>query len=190
VRLYAPSAADDKWRMRLLHRSRVGIDTVETDLVARVVRVFLSPDGDHRLDVLVGAPSALRHWRAKGLRLFWYRADADANDESPTREHIDAGELLGEEQRVVLRQEQHARAELQSLGECGEVADDGDGVEKRRGARADGLFGRQVRQNDMLGGPERFVAEVVHELRQPAEVRHGKIADVESSETEVHWGSA
>jgi hypothetical protein len=81
------------------------------------------PRRAHQLDVVLGhRPALVERRRVQRLELFAQPAHACAQDHAALREHVDRREHLRGEQRVAVRNHQHADAELRPLGRVREVA--------------------------------------------------------------------
>ena len=69
------------------------------------------PQGTHRVDVLIGDRAALGVVRPDGAELRLQVADADAQQEPPAGQDVDAGDLLGQGDRIALGQQEDAGAQ-------------------------------------------------------------------------------
>src|SRR5690348_10339386 len=105
---------------------------------------------------------------AHELRLLAQPARADAEEETPAAEQVEGGDLLGQEQRMPLRHEDDARAELDAARRPGGTRQGHEGVDevpvalgndavrrsRESALRVDGNGGR-------LGGPEGLEAQLL-----------------------------
>src|SRR5262249_30400172 len=99
--------ADDDRDSRLLHRLRVRLELLPAVELAMERRRLVLPERADRAHRLSGAGAPLRERDAEGLELLFEPADADAEDHPPVREHVQRRHLLGDVQRVALRQDQN-----------------------------------------------------------------------------------
>ena len=86
----------------------IRVDALELNVAASMGGMVHGPQRDHCLEVVVGARATLIHRGAHRARLFLDTADTDADDQSTTTQDVDTGKLFGQQQRIVLRQEQDA----------------------------------------------------------------------------------
>jgi len=126
----------------------------------------LGPDRVETAEELVGAPAAVLEGHADRLVLVLRPADAEPHVETAAREHVQRGELLGEDDRLVEGHDQHAGAEADALGGRGHVGERDDGIEDAlEGLRPYLARRRRVlvlgleRVEQALEHPERMVAE-------------------------------
>ena len=84
----------------------------EAPLIGRLRR---RPQRQHRLQVLDGARALVLEGYAERVELRLQVADAEAEDQPPAGHHVDARQLLGEHERIALRQDDDAGAEAQAL---------------------------------------------------------------------------
>ena len=76
------------------------------------LRLFLRPQRPDRFDVLGRADASFLVWNADRIELAPHVADTDPEDEPPLGENVDPGQLLGQDDRVALRQEMIPLASL------------------------------------------------------------------------------
>jgi hypothetical protein len=103
-------------RQRALERARMGADSREADERAVERRPLVFPERAHRAEVLGGPSPASLHRDPDCLHLGLEVADAHPEGEPSARDDVEAGELLGENHRVALRQDHDARGEADPLG--------------------------------------------------------------------------
>ena len=94
--------------MRLLDRLRPAPDRVEVDVLAVVGGLVLGPDRLHRLDALAHQREAAVRIGAVVLHLLAVPTRADAEQEAPARQPVDARDLLRRDDRVALDHEADA----------------------------------------------------------------------------------
>ena len=157
-------AADDDARAAGRDGTRVGVDAGEVDERAVVLDgTGLGPDGAHGGEVVVGARAAAGHRYADGGHLRLEVPGADAEQEPAARQHVEGGRLLGEDERVPLREDDDPGGEQQPLGGGGHEAE----VHERVEDRVLGLHRRghhpRARHDDVLAGPDRVEAELLGE---------------------------
>ena len=109
-------AADDDRRVRLLQRLRPAPDPLEVDVLAVVARLVGGPDLLHRLDALAHDREALPRVGAVVAHLLDVPAGADAEQDPPAGEPVDARDLLRGHDRVALDDQADARADVDPLG--------------------------------------------------------------------------
>ena len=106
---------------------------------------------------------------AEGVELLAHPADADAEHDAPVRDAVDRRQLLGQHERVAVRHDQHAGADLDPLGAPGDRRHHGDRVvDELLGAerRVAGLVVEVARRDpgrhdDVVVHPHRVVAEAL-----------------------------
>jgi hypothetical protein len=176
------------WTARL-HGSGVGVDAGEVRVAPLEARRLVAPQGAHGVDVLVGARAALGERHADGAHFRLEVAGTDAEDQPSLRQHVEARDLLGEYERVALRQDDDAGPEAQLRG----AGRDEGQVDERVEDRVAWLHGRRrhprAGQHHVLAGPHRVVAESLRLLGE----RKGGIGRVnrhavESEDAELHGG--
>ena len=127
----------------------------------------------------------LQHRRAEGLHLARVIAAANAEDDAATGEVVGHGVVLGEAQRMPHRRDVEAAAELDALGQVGEVHRQHQDV-------GDDLVAFTLKV--MFGQPEDVVAASIHQLRdargfvedsQQPLVRQPTVIDGRSGQTVV-----
>jgi hypothetical protein len=94
----------------------MGIDSRDADELAVERRPLVFSKRAHRAEVLGGAGPSSLHRNADRLELGLEVADAHAECEPSARDDVEAGELLGEDHRVALRQDHDACGETDPLG--------------------------------------------------------------------------
>src|SRR5215469_15024330 len=99
----------------------------------------LRPQLLHDLDLLLGAATAIVKVLVEPGKLDLVPADPDAEPEPTAAQHIEAGSLLGDENGLALRQDQHPGREAELRGAAGEKAEQHKGVMKQPGPGAAGL---------------------------------------------------
>src|SRR6266849_3676749 len=121
-------AAHDHRRVRLLRRLRPGHHRRELDELAVVLRLRLRPDRLHGLDALAHHPEARLEVRAVVGHLLGVPAGADAEEEPPARDLVEARDLLGGLDRIALHDEAHARGDPQPDGGRGGGGERHEGI--------------------------------------------------------------
>jgi hypothetical protein len=160
----ALAAPADDHRQRALDRARVGVDALEVDVLAVERGRLVLPEAAHGGQVLVRACPAALHRDADRGHLGLEVGDPDAEDQPPAGEDVEAGDLLGQHQRVALRQDDHAGAEQDALGVRGDVRERHERVEHRLLGLHRRRIGTRARQHHVLAGPEGVVAEPLGQL--------------------------
>ncbi len=97
-------AADDD-RDRALHGAGMGVDAGEVGEAAVELGSLVVPEAGHGVEELVRHGAALGEVGADGAELGLEVADADAEREAPTGEHVQRRQLLGQHDRVALRED-------------------------------------------------------------------------------------
>ena len=137
--------------------------------------------------MLVGPAAPLGHGHADGPELGLQVAGADTQHEAAAAEHVEAGDLLGEHQRLTLREdddpgpEPHAGRGGGDEGQPDQRVQDGVGRLHRRGRHP------RAGEHHVLAGPQRVVAEVLGQAGQlePGLGSRGRVA-VEAEDTDQH----
>ena len=93
-----------------------GVGVGERGELAVVRRLALVPELAEHGDVVVGPLAALGERDADGVELLLEPADADAELDPSLGEVVEGGDLLGDEDRVALREDQDAGAEADRAG--------------------------------------------------------------------------
>src|SRR5260370_35148203 len=94
--------------MRLLHRLGLEDDVVEPDMLTGEARLAVGPEFEKRLDVFVGDLAArCEIRRLDGLEFLFQPAGADAQDETPTGQHVAGLQHFGRQYRGAMRTAQH-----------------------------------------------------------------------------------
>ena len=85
-------------------------------VLALIVDRLAAPQALERRQPLLEATDSLARVHAHRLVLGVAIAETHADDQPPAADHVERGELLGEVDRLVQREQQHAGAELHALG--------------------------------------------------------------------------
>src|SRR5262249_58630645 len=125
----AALAARDDREAAASDRLGEAADAVDAPELAVEGGDVLAPQASHQRDVLAGAVGAARERDAEGGELLAQPADANAEHEAAVGQAIEAGDLLREDERVVLRNEADAGAETDPAGDGGGRAQGHEGVE-------------------------------------------------------------
>src|SRR6266540_1751758 len=155
----------------MLHGLRVALRPVEVREPS-VERGFPGPpQHPHRLDCLVGARAAILERRADRLGFLAQPADADAEQEAPVRERVDRRALLRADHGAALREDQHAGAQPEPLGDAGQERKERERVGEIVVLDREAAFGvvrvaRRVLRGDhrVLEGPDRLEAGLLGRL--------------------------
>src|SRR5262245_3562294 len=174
-------------RVRLLHRARLGVDAREAHRAAGEARARHRPERADRVDVFVGARAAVLEARADRVELGAEVPRADAEDEPPAREHVEARELLREHQGVALREDDDPRSEADPRGRRRDEGERDRRVEHRVVRRHGRGRGLGVGEHHVLARPERLEAGRLGGARHPrghlgARARAG----VDAEEPDLH----
>ena len=105
--------ADQNRRVRLLHRLGDHVGLGDVDELAAVLGLVLGPHHLHRLDPLFGHLPAVGEAHAERFHLLGQPASADAEEEASAGDHVQAGDLLGQRDRLVLGHKTDAGAQLE-----------------------------------------------------------------------------
>jgi hypothetical protein len=115
----------------------MGLDVLERHEAPAIGRPLLTPDRAHRGQVLVGHRAPRLEWNPERPELGLEVSDAHAEDQAAAREDVERRELLGQDQRVALGQDDDAGAEPDPGGVRGEEGERhdrvGDAVLRRQG---------------------------------------------------------
>jgi hypothetical protein len=191
--LGAGGAADQNPRSWLLD----GLGPLPAGLEIHELTVKLGdlfrPELLHGQDLLADQRSATLHVDTVVLHLLVVPAVADAENQTPSRDEIKRGELLGEGNRIVLRNQPDRGTQPDPLGQCGRGTQSHVGVEAalvlftqnrvpgwRRRSPADGDVG-------VLGDVKRVEASVLGLLGQ-LNGAHGQVRCVHR-DADLHDGS-
>ena len=93
----------------LLHRLERDRRVVEREMRACHGHAVLGPEADDGLEVLFEPRHPLRLRRAETLELHLAIAEPGAEDHAPARHHVEGGDLLGDIQRLVQREQDDPR---------------------------------------------------------------------------------
>src|SRR4029453_18437856 len=121
--------ADHDRRRRLLDGLGMRLDALEGGEAAAIRGRSLHPDGADRGEVLVGGEAALLERGAEGAELRLEIANADAEDEPAIRHDVERGQLLREDERIALGQDDDPRAEADPARVRGQEGERDDGVD-------------------------------------------------------------
>ena len=136
---------------RLFRQWRIDDDIVEMVIAPVVGHRLAGPQTLEDAEDLVGAPAALAQRHPGDLVFVRVPADPDAQFEAPARQVLQAGDLLGDKDRVAQCRDQDAGGERDPAGAPGGEA---QGFERRQPGRAvEPARGQQV-----LDRPQRLVA--------------------------------
>ena len=154
--------------------------TVDVVELAVVSDLLAAPERAHQRQLLVDARAAPLERGGQHLELLAAPADADAEDEAPPGEHIERGDDLRVEDGIAHRQDHHRRADLDALGDRGDVGEQRQRLEQlgvaleavgQAAARGVGIAGRELaRIDDVVADPERGVARLLGGRREGGEV--------------------
>ena len=166
-----PVAAHEHRRMRLLDRLRPAPDRVEVDVLAVVGGLVLGPDRLHRLDPLAHQREAAVRIGPVVLHLLAVPTRADAEQEAPAGQSVDARDLLRRDDRVALDHEADAGREQQALGGGGRRRERDERVVRvavLRRQLAAARVGRGAVHRDVrvLGEEQRLEAALLHHPRE------------------------
>jgi hypothetical protein len=149
-------------------------------------------DGAHRLR---RARAALLERDAERVELLLQPADADAEDGAAARQHVERGDLLGDVERVALRQDQDAGGDLDRRRDGGDVGERQQRVGQRqvlRGRNASAAVVRvrrlvADRDHDVLHRPQRLDAGRLGRTGEVGErIGEGERAGVGEGQSELH----
>src|SRR5205814_2813005 len=107
-------------------------DRIEPHELAVERSGVLGPDLPHREHPLAQQAEARLEGRAVVFHLLGVPAAADAEEEAPAREEVEARDLLGQGDRIVLDDQADARADLERAGYRGRGGERDEGVERVR----------------------------------------------------------
>ena len=102
--------------MRLLERARGDVDAAHALEAALEAEVSLPERAEQDGERLLQTRAALAVRNAEGLEVALAPADADAEQRAAAREQVERGQLLGNVDGVVERQQQRLRREADALG--------------------------------------------------------------------------
>src|SRR5579864_2647488 len=145
-----------------LHRLGKTLEVMKIEVLAVEAGYILAPQGTHRGDRLVGARAALMEVQAERVELLLEPAAADAQDDAAARKHVERGDLLGDVERMALRENQDAGGEPDAAGDRGGVGERQQRVGNRDVLSAGDLAAARVwvgrlvvvRDDHVLDGPE------------------------------------
>ena len=145
------------------------------------------PNCPHRSQVVVGTAGAFGQGDTNRIQLRFEIADTDAEHEAATAEHIKAGDLFRQHQRISLRENDDARTEQHAVCRTGN--------ERQMHQRVEddvGWFHRRRRhprrwQHHVLTDPPAFVTQFLASFGQPrGGCRAAGCFAVETENAELH----
>lgn len=167
----------------------------EVGELAMMARALLAPECAHRGDVVVGACAAALERDAERAEFLGKPADADAEDQAAAGEAVECRRLLGEHQRVALRQDDHARRQAKRRRVRGDPGEPDERIGDRRALAAGhpprwvvGIAGLVAgRHDDVLDRPQRFEAGALRRTREGRrDLRLREWTDVRERDAELH----
>ena len=184
-------AADDDRRVRVLGWLGERLDRREVVVLAVVLGLVLGPKLLHHLDGFSGLGPAMLKVAAHDLGLFPEPAGADAEHEAAPAEQVEAGNLLRQQQRVALRHQRNAGAQLDGAARSGGPGQSDVGVGEvgisPRNLASGGREGAVAVQGHgrVFGVPEGLEAQL---LRLPGhEGRVDGIGGQGHGSSDAHW---
>ena len=166
------AARPHRW-MRLLGRARRERRPAEREIAAGIARLVGRPRGLDDREVLVGHRAALRERQPQVLELGLVPADADAEDEAAARDLVDRGRGLRGDERIAIRQHDHARAHLDPVRPPGE---EGEERERVGPGRPVVLRGGRL-GHDVVGDEDAVPAELLRAQGHPLGLSRGQAPD-------------
>ena len=157
--------------------------------------VVFGPHLPHDLHVLLGSGAAALPRNAQSLELLTQPADAHAQRDPALRQHVQGGHLLGEGERMALRQKRDARGQPDGGSDGGGIAEPHQRVGYRVVARARHLAAGRVRVRglvalgvqDVLHRPQRVEPRRLGGLSQAGRtLAFDECADVRERDAELH----
>ena len=115
--------------MRSLDRSWERVYGRKVVVLAVVLALDFGPEGLHGQNRLTGLSPTMREVPAHDFGLFLQPTGADAEQESTAGVHVQGGDLLGEQQRVPLRHETDAGAQLDLGRDCRRPGKGNEGID-------------------------------------------------------------
>ena len=150
-------------------------------------RLVLGPEGADDLDVLRGARAALFVGHADRFELTAHVAHAHAEDEAPVGEHVDARQLLRQNDRVSLGKKNDPAGELDPLSHRGDEGEGGHGVDDAGRRREGGGRHLWVDDDHVLAGPDRLEVGGFGRSRDAQDgLAIGECARVDAVEADLH----
>ena len=191
----ARRVAADPDRDGALRGLRRHAERLEAHELAPVAHALVAPARLHDADRLVTPGPAPRVGHAEELDLLLHPADAGAQDDAARRQVVERRQHLRGEDRMAMGQNQHGRAEPDALGHARDESQRDQGLQEAGGRGQRKVAGRvigiarrdRVRNDDMVAGPERVVAESLHTPRElPQHVARGGGAVDGQVTTDLH----
>src|SRR5207249_2548322 len=182
-------AAEQDGRVGLLHRLRPRPEGREAHEVALERRLVLGPDALHGEHALAQHAPALLEVGAVVLHLLGVPPAADAEEDAPAREEVQAGDLLGGGDRVALDEQADPRADLERGGHGGRCRQRDEQVVRapvllRQGRAAGPRASPRDRDVGVLREPERLEAAGLDRARQVVDPH--RVVGGEHDDAEVH----
>jgi hypothetical protein len=145
----------------------------------------VAPDRPHHCQVLIAARPVVPELDPQRAKLGFQVADAKSENQPSAGQHVQTGQLLGQHERVALRQDDHPRAEPQAATDRGGERECHDGIQDGLGR----VHGRRrhawIRQHYVLPNPDRLEAcrlGLLHGPNQHLGVQTRALIDVEQRE--------
>ena len=122
-------AADVDRRMRFLHGLWPGVNRIEIDVVAVILRLILRPDLLHRFDPFPHHAKPPVERRAVVFDFLGVPPPAHTEEKASPRNHVDAGDVLGGLDRISLHDEADAGRQQQPIRHRGGGRQADEGIE-------------------------------------------------------------
>src|ERR1700722_7095092 len=114
-------AAEYDRRMRLLRGLAHELESFDADSLAVILRRILGPQLLHKREIFAGAKRAVLEVHADAFDSLCEPADSDAENKSPARKHVQAGDRLGCSECVSNRQHEDSRREANLRRDTGDI---------------------------------------------------------------------
>ena len=169
-------------------RPRLGPHAGERHEAAVERRCFVGPDGDHGVEVLVGAGALVVERRPDRVELGLEVADADTEQEAAAADPVEGLDPLRQHQRLVQRDHGEAGAEQQRRGVGGQERQAHERVEHGEPPGSRRCRHTRLGQDVVLAGPHALPAGGLggdRDLRRCGWV-DGEPVDVDGEQPELH----
>src|SRR5260370_6945304 len=157
-----PGPAIGCWRPPTHHNAPISLwvclNVSKRDKFSLVGGFLLTPNRTHGGQVLLGPRATIRKWYAERAK-FWFKiADSHSKEQSPTREHIEAGQFLRQDKRIALWQDDDTCPKKNATGMRSEEGKGDNRIQDGVFWSQGGWWRLRIREHDVFPCPQRVEA--------------------------------